>query len=74
MAIFNANAPFSTWIDRARAVRIEDELTRRGIKLVVPWSVSVRCPKCGGDDRFSINTKQQAFNCCGRGIRGGGYR
>jgi putative DNA primase/helicase len=28
------------------------------------------CPVCGGDDRFSINTRKQVFNC--RGCRGRG--
>ena len=28
------------------------------------------CPKCGGDDRFAINTKKQVFNCRGCGICG----
>jgi hypothetical protein len=30
---------------------------------------AVKCPKCGGDDRFSINTAKQVFDCrgCGKG-------
>lgn len=27
------------------------------------------CPRCGGDDRFSVNTQKQVFNC--RGAAGG---
>lgn len=46
-------------IDRARNVRIEDEIERRGIKLKGNDAERVGpCPKCGGDDRFSINTKK----------------
>ena len=30
------------------------------------------CPKCGGDDRFSINTIKNLFNCRGCGISGEG--
>jgi putative DNA primase/helicase len=59
------------WIASARSVPIEDELARRGIKL---HGNKVErdgpCPKCGGEDRFSINTKKQVFNC--RGCRTGG--
>jgi hypothetical protein len=28
------------------------------------------CPKCGGDDRFSISTAKQLFNCRGCGLGG----
>ncbi len=46
------------------AVRIEDEIARRGIKLV--GRGPERCgprPVCGGADRFSINIKKQVWNC-----------
>jgi DNA primase len=56
---------------RARAVPIEREIERRKIKLKrVGTAEQVGpCPVCGGDDRFSINTKKQCFNCrvCGVG-------
>jgi CHC2 zinc finger len=55
-------------IDKARAVRIEDELARRGY----PFWTKPRhnnqghpCPMCGGHDRFSVNTRKQLFNCRG---------
>ena len=60
---------FDNWVAKARAVRIEDELERRGIKL--NGGTNERCgpcPRCrDGDDRFSINTQKQVFNCriCG---------
>jgi len=54
------------WIDGARAVRIEAEIGRRGIRLVGKRkSRCGPCPKCGGDDRFSINTVRGVFNCRG---------
>jgi putative DNA primase/helicase len=53
----------------ALAVRIEDEIARRGIKLCGGIDRCGPCPRCGGTDRFSINTKKQVFNC--RGFEGG---
>lgn len=57
-------------IDRARAVRLEDEIARRGITLRRQGKELVGpCPICGGTDRFSINTAKQVWNCrgCGNG-------
>jgi hypothetical protein len=56
-------------IDRARAVRIEDETARRGIKLVGRIDRCGPCPQCGGHDRFGVNIKKQLWNCrgCGKG-------
>ncbi len=58
------------WADKARAVRIEDEIARRGVTLRGGTDRCGPCPKCGGDDRFSINTQKQVFNC--RGCNTGG--
>jgi hypothetical protein len=53
------------------AVRIEDELGRRGIRLRGRGPERCGpCPVCGGTDRFSINTKKQVWNC--RGCAKGG--
>jgi hypothetical protein len=53
------------------AVRIEDELGRRGIRLSGRGPERCGpCPVCGGTDRFSINTKKQVWNC--RGCAKGG--
>jgi hypothetical protein len=52
------------WVERARAVRIEDEIARRGIKLRghKPDHCGP-CPRCGGYDRFSINIRKQVWHC-----------
>jgi hypothetical protein len=63
-------AAFESWVARARTIRIEDEIKRRSIKLDGGDRERVGpCPKCGGDDRFSINTKKQVWNCrqCDKG-------
>jgi hypothetical protein len=58
------SAAFDAWVDRARAVHIEDVIERRGIKLRRQGVELVGpCPKCGGEDRFAINIKKQVFNC-----------
>lgn len=62
---------FNSWIAKARAVPIEHEIERRGIKLnggKIERAGS--CPRCGGEDRFSINTTKQVFNCRGCGAKG----
>lgn len=60
------------WVQRAKAVRIEREIERRGFKLRRVGLERVgACPKCGGDDRFAINIKKQVFNCRGCGAAGG---
>jgi Toprim domain/CHC2 zinc finger len=60
----------SDWIERAHAVRIEDEIERRGIKLVGWVDRCGPCPQCGGKDRFSINVRKQVFLCRGCAARG----
>jgi Toprim domain/CHC2 zinc finger len=57
-------------IERASAVRIEDETERRGIKVIGQIDRCGPCPLCGGRDRFSINIRKQVFNCRGCGARG----
>jgi hypothetical protein len=62
---------FDTWISRARNVPIEREIERRCIRLTGKNDRSGPCPKCGGDDRFSINSKKNVWNCRGCGVGGG---
>jgi hypothetical protein len=55
----------------AKRIPIEEEVIRYGVKLKRRGDELVGpCPKCGGDDRFSINTKEQLWNC--RGCEKGG--
>src|SRR5215472_12355695 len=63
---------WDAWAAKARSVRIEDECSRRGIKLNGARKTERYgpCPKCGGEDRFALNTKKQVFNCRGCGARG----
>src|SRR6516225_4280064 len=61
---------YDNWLDKARAVPIEREIEHGGIKLNGGQVERAGpCPICGGDDRFSINTKKGVWNCrgCGKG-------
>jgi DNA primase len=65
------NPTLQAWVGRARGVPIERELERRGIRLRGNGRERTgACPKCGGHDRFSINTSKRVFNC--RGCATGG--
>ena len=66
------SAAWDAWAAKARSVRIEEECSRRGIKLNGTGRAERYgpCPGCGGEDRFAINTKKQVFNCRGCGARG----
>jgi phage/plasmid primase-like uncharacterized protein len=57
-------------ISLARCVPLEQIIEQRGIKLRGRIERVGPCPRCGGTDRFSINTRKQLFNC--RGCRKGG--
>jgi hypothetical protein len=65
-----ADADRETWIEQARSVPIESELTRRNIEVSGKTERDGPSPRCGGDDRFSINTAKQVFNCRQCGGRG----
>jgi phage/plasmid primase-like uncharacterized protein len=57
-------------IARARAVRLEDEIVRRGLKLKRAGTELIGpCAVCGGVDRFGVNVRKQIWNCrhCGTG-------
>lgn len=50
-------------IERARAVPIEQIIEAHGIKLRGRVERVGACPRCGGFDRFAINTRKQLWNC-----------
>lgn len=57
-------------IETAKAVAIDGELARRGVKLKRFGRELVGpCPACGGRDRFAVNVAKQIWNCrgCARG-------
>jgi hypothetical protein len=58
-------------IERARAIRIEDEIAKRGIRLKGRIDRSGPCPVCGGTDRFAIHVRKQKWLCRGCGKGGG---
>ena len=67
-----SSTAYEAWVRKARSVHIEDEIERRDIKINGNGRERVGpCPKCGGDDRFSINTKKQVWNCRGCSKGGG---
>ena len=65
----NAPADRATWGEQARAVRIEDEAARRGIKLRGGVDRCGPCPVCGDGSVFD-QLKKQVFNCRGCGKSG----
>ncbi len=53
-------------IERARAVSVESVVEMHNVRLRGFGVERVGpCPVCGGDDRFSVNTKKGIFNCRG---------
>jgi hypothetical protein len=65
----------ATDIERARAVKVENEITRRGITLRrVGAELNGACPLCGGSDRFAIHTKKQLWHCRHCGVAGNDAR
>lgn len=64
---------FNAWRDEAEGIDLVQflngsrggKLKKQGAEFVGP------CPRCGGTDRFSINTQERVFNC--RGFGGGSY-
>jgi Toprim domain/CHC2 zinc finger len=57
-------------VERARAVPIERMIEEHGVKLRGKVERVGPCPRCGGHDRFAINTRKQVWNC--RGCQQGG--
>jgi hypothetical protein len=69
MSAPRAQDDHAAWAERARRVPIERESDRRGIRLKGRTERVGPCLRCGGTDRFGINTAKQVFNCrgCGQG-------
>lgn len=69
------SSAFDVWVMRAREAPIDAVAERLGAKLKKLSSSKAGteyagpCPRCGGDDRFAINTRKRLFNC--RGAVGG---
>jgi phage/plasmid primase-like uncharacterized protein len=57
-----ATIPADT-VQAAAAVRLEDELARRGVRVKGRIELAGPCPVCGGTDRFAINIRKQIWNC-----------
>jgi CHC2 zinc finger/Toprim domain len=56
---------------RARSVPILSELDRRGVKLRRSGAEWIGpCPRCGGRDRFSVNSAKAIFHCRRSGAGG----
>ncbi|SHF01822.1 Zinc-binding domain of primase-helicase [Kaistia soli DSM 19436] len=59
------------FVEEARAVSIDTEVSRRGLKLMRHGSELVGpCPVCGGRDRFSVNLRKGVFMCRQGGVAG----
>jgi hypothetical protein len=60
------------WIERARRPDILVVAQKLGARLkrIVANEYAGPCPRCGGIDRFSINTKKRVYNCRGAGEGG----
>jgi hypothetical protein len=58
-------------IERARSVRVEDEIAKRGIRLKGRIDQCGPCPVCGGRDRFAIHVKKQKWLCRHCDVGGG---
>lgn len=62
------NPVIDEFIERARTITVSEAAERLGIKLGRN-EYTGPCPRCGGEDRFSINGPKNVFNC--RGCGGG---
>lgn len=64
------DSAFEAWKQRAASASVFDVAGRLGAKLGKGKVERVGpCPRCGGTDRFSVNSRKRVFNC--RGAEGG---
>lgn len=61
------------WTERARGADILLTAQKLGARLkkIVANEYAGPCPRCGGSDRFSVNTRKRVFNCRGSDESGG---
>jgi phage/plasmid primase-like uncharacterized protein len=61
------------WIERARRADILLVAQKLGARLkrIAANEYAGPCPRCGGTDRFSVNTKKRVFNCRSNDESGG---
>ena len=68
------SAEWDNWIAKAKAVDIANVVAARGGLGLKQYKRELigACPRCGGEDRFSVSTKsgKQVFNCRGCGAKG----
>lgn len=51
-------------LTEAKAIPIEREIERRGVRLKrMGHELVGPCPRCGGTDRFGVNVQKQIWNC-----------
>jgi len=60
-------------VDEAKAMSVTDVVDRLQITGLVTnaWELVGPCPKCGGDDRFSVHLKKKLFHCRKCDLSGG---
>lgn len=63
----------SDFIQRAQLLPVSVAVSRLGLKLPKKIDAGMPCPRCGGRDRFAVNTAKGLWNCrhCGLGGRNG---
>lgn len=70
--MMTTDSAFEAWKQRAGRVSIQDVAERLGANLKGITRVERvgPCPRCGGTDRFSINTRKSVFYCRAAGTGG----
>jgi hypothetical protein len=64
------NPAIDLFVEEAKAVSVTDAAMALGLVKQTNKNHAGPCPKCGGNDRFSISPVRQAWNCRGCGIGG----
>jgi hypothetical protein len=64
------NPAIDLFVEEAKGVSVIDAAMALGLVKQTNKNHAGPCPKCGGNDRFSISPVRQAWNCRGCGIGG----